>query len=189
MSPAEPEPDPITELLVAWGHGDQAAGERLVPMVYRELKRRAAGYLSHERSDHTLQPTALVHEVYLRLIDQTRARWQNRSQFFGLAAQMMRRILVDHAREHKAQKRGGGLKVALDDVDVPAGQRDVDLVALDACLDELQRLDPRQARIVELRYFGGLSIEETAHTLELSPATVKREWTLARAFLHGRLEG
>jgi RNA polymerase sigma factor (TIGR02999 family) len=184
-----PESEPITELLVAWGHGDSAARDRLVPLVYRELRRRAAGYLRQERADHTLQPTALVHEVYLRLVDQDRAQWKNRSQFFGLAANMMRRILVDHAREHKAQKRGRGLKVSLEGVDVAAGQQEVDLVALDAALEELSALDPRQGQIVELRYFGGLSIEETAHALDLSPATIKREWTMARAWLHARLEG
>ncbi len=184
-----PEPEPVTELLVAWGRGDEAARDKLLPLVYRELRRRAAGYLSRERSDHTLQPTALVHEVYLRLVDQSRAQWKNRSQFFGLAANMMRRILVDHARVYKAQKRGSGLKVALDDVEVAAGQRDVDLVALDGALQELHGLDERQARVVELRYFGGLSIEETAQALDLSPATIKREWTLARAFLHARLQG
>lgn len=182
------EPEPITELLVAWGHGDQAARDRLVPAVYRELRRRAAGYLRHERSDHTLQPTALVHEVYLRLVDQSRAQWKNRSQFFGLAANMMRRILVDHARERKAQKRGSGLKVSLEGVDIAASRQDVDLVALDDALDELGALDPRQGQIVELRYFGGLSIEETAQALGLSPATIKREWTMARAWLHGRLK-
>ncbi len=185
----ESVPEPVTDLLVAWGRGDQAARDKLLPLVYRELRRRAAGYLSRERSDHTLQPTALVHEVYLRLVDQSRAQWKNRSQFFGMAANMMRRILVDHAREHKAQKRGSGLKVALEGVDVAAAQRDVDLVALDDALTELAALDERQARIVELRYFGGLSIEEAAHTLALSPATIKREWTLARAFLHARLQG
>jgi RNA polymerase sigma factor (TIGR02999 family) len=185
----DPAPEPVTELLVAWGHGDARARDALLPLVYRELRRRAAGYLSRERSDHTLQPTALVHEVYLRLVDQNRVQWRNRSQFFGMAANMMRRILVDHAREHKAQKRGSGLKVTLEGVDVPAGQRDVDLVALDEALDELGALDERQARLVELRYFGGLSIEETAQALELSPATIKREWTAARAFLHARLQG
>ncbi len=184
----DPEPEPVTELLVAWGRGDQRARDALVPLVYRELRRRAAGYLGRERVDHTLQPTALVHEVYLRLIDQNRAQWKNRSQFFGMAANMMRRILVDHAREHKAQKRGSGLKVALEGVDVAAAQRDVDLVALDDALEELGALDERQARLVELRYFGGLSIEETAQALDLSPATIKREWAAARAFLHSRLQ-
>jgi RNA polymerase sigma factor (TIGR02999 family) len=183
-------PEAITELLMAWGHGDGAARERLVPFVYSELRRRAAGYLGRERSDHTLQPTALVHEVYLRLIDQNRAQWRNRSQFFGMAANMMRRILVDHARERNAQKRGSGLKVSLEaaGIDVAAASTDVDLVALDEALERLQARDARQARVVELRYFAGLSIEETAAALELSPATVKREWTMARAWLHAQLQ-
>lgn len=176
---------------MAWGRGDGAARDRLVPLVYAELRRRAVGYLGRERSDHTLQPTALVHEVYLRLIDQNRAQWRNRSQFFGMAANMMRRILVDHARERNAQKRGSGLKVSIEGagIDIAVEQAEVDLVALDEALERLQALDERQARVVELRYFGGLSIEETAAALELSPATVKREWTMARAWLHGQLQG
>jgi RNA polymerase sigma factor (TIGR02999 family) len=180
---------PVTTLLRAWSRGDEAAREQLVPMVYAELRRRAASYLRRERQGHTLEPTALVHEVYLRLIDQRQVAWQNRAHFFGIASQMMRRILVDHARAQKAQKRGGeNLRVELDESSAGVVARDVDLEALDDALQELQRLDERQCRIVELRYFGGLSIEETAEVTRLSSATVKREWTLARAWLHRRLQ-
>lgn len=179
---------PLTELLQAWSAGDTAAREALLPRVYGELRRRANAYLRRERPGHTLQPTALVHEVYLRLAAQ-HVDWQSRGHFFGLASRSMRRILVDHARHEGRAKRGGGaLKVELsEEVAGAAPAGDVDLEALDAALEELARLDPRQGRIVELRYFGGLSIEETAAVLDLSPATVKRDWTLARAFLHQRL--
>jgi RNA polymerase sigma factor (TIGR02999 family) len=184
------EPGPVTSLLRAWSRGDEVAREQLVPLVYAELRRRAAGYLRRERQGHTLDPTALVHEVYLRLVDQRAVEWQNRAHFFGIASQMMRRILVDHARSQKAQKRGGdGVRVELDEAVAGGAARDLDLEALDAALDELEQLDGRQSRIVELRYFGGLSIEETAEVLKLSPATVKRDWTLARAWLHRRLKG
>jgi RNA polymerase sigma factor (TIGR02999 family) len=179
---------PLTELLQAWSAGDAAAREALLPRVYGELRRRAHGYLRRERPGHTLQPTALVHEVYLRLASQ-HVEWQDRGHFFGLASRLMRRILVDHARQEGRAKRGGGaFKVELsEDVAGAAPAADVDLAALDEALEELSRLDPRQGQIVELRYFGGLSIDETASVLGLSPATVKRDWTLARAFLHQRL--
>jgi RNA polymerase sigma factor (TIGR02999 family) len=180
---------PVTQLLLAWSRGDHGARDQLVGFVYEELRKRAAGRLRREPTGHLLQPTALVNEVYLRLVDQKSVEWQNRAQFFGLAAQLMRRILIDHARERLAQKRGGGaLAVTLSEQTAPAAGRPVDLVALDDALLSLSKLDPRQGRIVELRYFGGLSIEETAEVLAISPATVKREWTLARAWLHRELE-
>jgi RNA polymerase sigma-70 factor (ECF subfamily) len=184
------EDAPLTELLQAWSAGDAAAREALLPRVYGELRRRAGAYLRRERSGHTLQPTALVHEVYLRLAAQ-HVDWQSRGHFFGLASRLMRRILVDHARHEGRLKRGGGgVRVEFsEDVAGAAPAADVDLEALDAALDELSRLDARQGQVVELRYFGGLSIDETASLLGLSPATVKREWALARAFLHRRLRG
>jgi RNA polymerase sigma factor (TIGR02999 family) len=178
----------VTGLLQAWGGGDHAALDQLVPIVYEELHRQAQRYLQRENPGHTLQTTALVHEAYLRLVDQRQARWQNRAQFFGIAAQLMRRILVDHARRHQAAKRGGSaIQVPLDEGGVPAVESDVDLVALDDALTRLARLDPQQARVVELRYFTGLGIEETAVALGISPATVKREWAMARAWLRREL--
>jgi RNA polymerase sigma factor (TIGR02999 family) len=179
---------PLTDLLLAWGGGDTDARDRLVALVYDELRRRAGAYMRRERPGHLLQPTALVNEVYLRLIDQKAVQWQSRAQFFGLAAQLMRRILVDQARERGALKRGGGeIAVTFEEGAIAARQEPVDLAALDEALDELKTLDPRQSQVVELRYFGGLSIEETAEVMSLSPATVKREWTLARAWLHREL--
>ncbi len=172
-------------MLVDWGQGDAEAPGRLMPLVYDELRRLARGYLQRERSDHTLQPTSLVHEAYLRLVDQTVTSYQNRNHFFGIAAQVMRRILVDHARRRRAGKRGGG-EVALqfDDVEMsPRQTRDVDLIALDDALQDLARLDARQSQVVELRFFGGLTNEEIAQSLEISPRTVKREWRMARAWL------
>jgi RNA polymerase sigma factor (TIGR02999 family) len=178
----------VTRLLQAWGRGDAEARDALVRLVYRELKRRAAAYLRRERADHTLQPTALVHEAYLRLVDQERVAWQNRAQFFGIAAQMMRRILVDHARRHGAAKRpGGDFKVALDDRMGAAAALDVEMLSVDHALTELAIVDARQAQIVELRYFGGLSEREVADTLSLSRATVTREWQMARAWLYRRM--
>jgi RNA polymerase sigma factor (TIGR02999 family) len=175
----------ITELLQSWGQGDLQARDRLVPLVYRELKVRAAAYLRRERRDHTLQPTALVHDAYLRLMRQERARWQNRAQFFGVAAQMMRRILVDHARERQAAKRpGAGLRVTLDDRIGATQPRECEVLALDQALDALSKFDRRQAQIVELRYFGGMSEQEVAAVLSLSRATVTREWQTARAWLY-----
>ncbi len=178
----------VTGLLQAWGGGDHAALDQLVPIVYEELHRQAQRYLRRESPGHTLQTTALVHEAYLRLVDQRQARWQNRAQFFGVAAQLMRRILVDHARRHQAAKRGGSaIQVPLDEGGVAAVESDVDLVALDDALTRLAGLDPQQARVVELRYFTGLGIEETAEALGISPATVKREWAMARAWLRREL--
>lgn len=178
-------PESVTELLQAWGHGDQDAGRRLVPLVYKDLRRRAASFLRRESPGHILQPTALVHETYLRMVDQ-KVDWRNRSQFFGVASQMMRRILVDHARRRQAAKRHG-MHVALDEA-LRLPQRHVDLVRLDDALTELAALDARQARIVELRFFGGLTFEEVADMVDVSPATVKRHWAAARAWLFARLE-
>jgi RNA polymerase sigma factor (TIGR02999 family) len=181
---------PVTEWLLAWGRGDDSARERLLAVLYNELHRRAVAFMQHERKGHTLQPTALVNEVYLRLVDQSRVAWKNRSQFLGVAAQMMRRILVDHARSHKALKRDAGVRVTLDGAEGPAARdRQVDLLELDLALQELAAFDPGHARLVELRYFAGLTIEEAADVLEMSPATLKREWAAARAWLFGRLHG
>jgi RNA polymerase sigma factor (TIGR02999 family) len=177
----------VTRLLHAWGQGDDDARDRLIPIVYQELRRRAAHHLRHERRGHTLRPTDLVHEAYLRLCRQD-AAWQNREQFFGVASRLMRRILVDHARARAAAKRGGGLRVTLAEDLAAAGPGEPNLLDLDAALDELAALDERQAHLVELRYFGGLSIDETARALELSPATVSREWTAARTWLYLRLK-
>ena len=180
----------VTALLVAWSSGDQAARDELIPLVYQELRRVAARQLRRERRGHSLQATALVHETYLKLVDQNRVRWQNRSHFFGVAATLMRRILVDHARRRGSQKKGGRLlRVALD-VDLAAsGCADVDMIVLDQALEELAAQDPGLSRVVELRYFGGLSIEETAALEGTSPSTVKRNWKVARAWLHNRIRG
>jgi RNA polymerase sigma factor (TIGR02999 family) len=174
----------VSKLLLNWGQGDQGAREALIPLVYDELRRLARRYLRRERPDHTLQSAALVNEAYLRLIRQDQPRWQNRAHFFGVAAQLMRHILVDHARNRAAAKRGAGAPRLTLDPDVALPQaRDVDLVALDDALNQLAALDPQQSRLVELRFFGGLSIEETSVVLGVSPATVKREWATARAWL------
>jgi len=181
-------PPTITQLLVEWSEGDRAALDRLMPLVYGELRRLARSYLRRERPDHTLQPTALVHEAYMRLVDQHSVSWQNRAHFFGIASQMMRRILVNHALARATAKRGGHAeKLALDEATVVDGERQIDLVVLDDALKELEAADARQCRIVELRFFGGLSIEETAEVLKLSPATVKREWNTAKLWLRRRI--
>jgi len=174
----------VSKLLLNWGQGDQGAREALIPLVYDELRRLARRYLRRERPDHTLQSAALVNEAYLRLIRQDHPQWQNRAHFFGVAAQLMRHILVDHARNRAAAKRGAGApRLTLDpDIALPR-ERDVDLIALDDALNQLAALDPQQSRLVELRFFGGLSIEETSVVLGVSPATVKREWATARAWL------
>jgi len=178
----------VSGLLRAWGRGDNQARDDLVPLVYRELRRRAAAYLHQERRDHTLQPTALVHEAYLRLVGQQRVAWQNRAHFFGVAAQMMRRILVDHARRHGAAKRpGAALKVTLDERIGAAQPRNWDLLAMDEALNNLTTLDPRLGQIVELRYFGGLSEQEVAEVLSISRSTVTREWQTARTWLYRRM--
>lgn len=180
----------ITNLLLAWGQGDQAALEALMPLVYDELHKVAARHLRGQRPDHTLQTTALVNEAYLRLIDASQVQWQNRAHFFAVAAHLMRRILVDFARTRNYQKRGGGAQpVALDDAVIVAPERSADLLALDEALTRLQKLDERQARVVELRYFGGLSEEETAEALKVSVRTVRRDWNFARVWLHRELTG
>jgi RNA polymerase sigma factor (TIGR02999 family) len=179
------KPIQVTELLLRWSHGDAAAREDVIPLVYNELRRIARYSLAGWQSGHTLQSTALVHEAYLRLVDRTSVHWDNRVHFFAVAAQLMRRILVDHARMINAKKRGGQcITLVLDEaLAVPGNQREVDLLALDDALNALAKLDERQCRLVELRYFGGLSIEETATELQISPATVKREWATARLWL------
>jgi RNA polymerase sigma-70 factor (ECF subfamily) len=178
----------VTELLVRWSNGEAAAREALVPLVYDELRYLARHHLVNQRPDHTLQSTALVHEAYIRLTGHRWARWQNRHHFFGVAAQLMRQILVDHARKRHAGKRGGNsLTLTLDEAVALPQQREVDLVALDDALTGLAVLDLRQSQIVELRFFGGLSIEETSQVLDLSAATVKREWATARTWLYSEL--
>lgn len=179
-------PESVTQLLVAWQNGSQQALDQLMPLVYEELRAIAGRYLSRESAGHTLQSTALVHEAYFKLIGQRRVQWQNRAHFFGIAAQMMRRILVDHARRQHRDKRGGGAtKLSLDEAIATAEpEREVDLLALDAALTSLALLDPRGARIIELRFFSGLTIDETAEVLDISAGTVKREWSAARAWLY-----
>ena len=176
----------VTHLLVSWSHGDKAALEQLIPLVYGELRRLASAYLRHERPNHTLQSTALVHEAFMRLVGQHCVEWRNRAHFFAIAAQMMRRILVDYARAQRREKRGSGaVKLELDAAlaeGLDSGV-DLDILALNDALDELSRLDSRQGRVVELRFFAGLSIEETAEVMDLSPASIKREWNTARAWL------
>ena len=187
--------DDVTQMLLAWSAGETGAEEGLFPLVYEELKRVARRYLRQERDGHTLQPTALVHEAYLRLVDQTRVTWQNRAQFYGVAAQLMRRILVDHARQHQAAKRGGSEQERLSITSAGqigakqlASEPAIDLLALHEALEELAIIDPQQGRIVELKFFGGLSIEETAEVLGIGHATVERDWKMARAWLRRKLE-
>ena len=181
-------PKEITQLLVAWSDGDEAALEQLSPLVYEELHRLAHRYMRGERPGHTLQTTALVNEAYLRLIDWKNVRWQNRAHFFGVSAQLMRRILVDFARARDYQKRGGALRaVTLNDEVGVTNEKAIDLVALDEALLSLAKLDPRQSKVVELRFFGGLTNEEAAEVLKVSVGTVRRDWSLARAWLHREL--
>ena len=184
------KPEGITQLLVDWSKGDQKALDRLMPLVYSELRRLSGNYLRRERQNHTLQPTALVNEAYLKLVDQKSAHWQNRAQFYGVAAQLMRRILVDHARAHEAAKRGGSdqQRLSITGAEKLIKQPKVDLLALHEALEELATLDSQQERIVELRFFGGLSIEETAEVLGVGHATVERDWKMARAWLRRKLE-
>jgi len=178
----------VTRLLLDWGQGDQSALDRLMPLVYSELRHVAQNQLRLENPGHTLQPTALVHETYLRLIDQQRVEWRNRAQFFAMSAQMIRRILVDHARRRQAAKRGGmATRLQLDDSIAAAGSDVVDAIALEAALEGLAALDPQQARVIELRFYAGLSIDETASALGISPATVSRDWVTAKAWLYRRL--
>jgi RNA polymerase sigma factor (TIGR02999 family) len=183
-----PSTHEITELLIAWSDGDQAALEKLAPLVNRELHRLAKRYMAGERPGHILQTTALVNEAYLRLIDWKNVRWENRAHFFSLAAQVMRRVLVDTARAERRAKRGGAaLRVSLTEAAGTAEEQSADLVALDDALDALAALDPRQSRVVELRFFGGLSLEEIAEVLKVSVGTVRRDWSLAQAWLYREL--
>jgi len=178
-------PQNVTQLLLGWGEGDKEALDQLLPLVYDELRRQAARYLRRERAGHTLQTTALIHEAYIRLVDQKRVQWQNRAHFFGIAAQLMRRILVDHARSKHRVKRGGSdVRVSLAEASLTVKARDLNVLAIDEALDRLAQVDERQAKVVELRFFSGLSVEETAEVLQISPATVKREWSMAKAWLH-----
>jgi RNA polymerase sigma factor (TIGR02999 family) len=178
----------ITQLLRDWSKGHQNAFDELLPIIYNELRHVAHNYLRRERDDHTLQTTALVHEAYLKLIDQKQVQWQNRAHFFAIAAQAMRRILIDNARRHAAVKRGEAPeKLSLEDVESISIGKDETLLALDEALQELEKIDPQQSRVIELRYFGGLTIEETAEVMNLSSATVKREWAMARAWLYKKI--
>ncbi len=182
-------PKEVTELLRDWSAGSQQALSQLMPLVYDELRRLAGSYLRKESSRDTLEATGLVHEAFFRLVDQKEVSWQNRAHFFGIAAQSMRRVLLDYARKRATSKRGGAeVKVTLSEAVAEEGQRDLDLIGLDAALDGLSEMDPQQGRIVELRYFGGLTIEECAEVLSISPATVKRDWGVARAWLHRELK-
>jgi len=178
----------VTQLLIDWSNGDKAALDKLMPLIYGELRQLAHRYMSRERPGNTLQTTALVNEAYVRLINRKNVHWQNRTHFFAIAAQLMRSILVDHARSHAYAKRGGGAqKLTLDEAMVVSQERAAEVVALDDVLKELAKIDPQQSRIVELRFFGGLTIEETAEVLQLSPATIKREWSTAKAWLYHEL--
>ena len=183
-----PSQKQITQMLVEWGNGDQAALEKLTPLVYKELHRLARRYMGRERAGHTLQTSALVNEAYIRLIDWKNVQWQNRAHFFAVSAQLMRRILVDFARSRSYAKRGGAARnVSLEEAAVVSREKGADLVALDDALDSLTRLHERQSRVVELRFFGGLELEEIADVLEVSVGTVRRDWSLARAWLHREL--
>lgn len=175
-------------MLDQYANGRREVLDELLPLVYNELRRLAHSYLHSERNGMTLQTTALVHEAYMKLIDQHSVDFRNRSQFFALSAQAMRRILIDNARQHVAAKRGNGLKVSLDDAQEPSVQVDQQMIELDAALTELATFDPTQAKIIELRYFGGMTIEETGEAMQISPTTVKREWTMARAWLYDRIK-
>jgi RNA polymerase sigma factor (TIGR02999 family) len=183
-----PNQTDVTILLNAVGAGEESAPEKLLELVYDDLRRLAGAYMKNERSDHTLQATALVHEAFIRLVDWENVTWQNRAQFFAVAAQVMRKILIDHARQKNAQKRSGGQKIELDEAVSFAEEKEFDLLALEEVLQSLEKIDARQAKIVELRFFGGLSIEETAYVLKISDTTVKREWTFAKAWFQRELK-
>jgi RNA polymerase sigma-70 factor (ECF subfamily) len=179
-----PSPNNVTQMLHDWSNGDRDVLDKLIPIVYEELRHQAARYLRRERPGHTLQTTALIHEAYVRLIEQKNVHWQNRAHFFAIAAQLMRRILVDHARSRQAAKRGGSdIKLPLDEAMVASERREVDLVALDEALERLAAIDLQQSRVVELKFFSGLTVEETAEVLGVSPRTVKRDWNVAKAWL------
>ena len=186
----DPGTENITQLLIEVTNRNSAAVDVLLPLIYDELRKLAASYLRRERPDHTLEPTALVHEAYMRMVDQTQVNWQNRAHFFGVAAQMMRRILVDHARAHNAEKRGQDFqKLSLDENIDKAVERSSELIALDDALHALFEMDEQKGRIVELRFFGGLSIDETAEVIGVSAPTVKRQWRMAKAWLYGQVQG
>jgi RNA polymerase sigma-70 factor (ECF subfamily) len=187
--PGGREAGDISRLLRAWSDGDQEALKSLTPIVYSELRNLARRYLRRERARHSLQTSALVNEAYLRLVDYNRMQWQDRSHFFAVSSQVMRRILVDHARRHNLKRGGNVQHVSLDEAAVVGGDQDVDLIALDRALEGLERIDPRKMRIVEMRFFGGLSVEETAEALRLSTITIKREWRSAKAWLYRELAG
>jgi RNA polymerase sigma-70 factor (ECF subfamily) len=192
--PSLDQPDQATisdasALLRAWSDGDQVALERLTPIVYGELRRVARNYMRRERPGHSLQTTALVNEAYMRLVDYKRMQWQNRAHFFAVSAQLMRRILVEHARRHNLKRGAGVLRVSLEDADEAGSAKDPDLVALDIAMNTLADLDPRKVRVVELRFFGGLSVEETAEVLKISTVTVKRDWRAAKIWLYRELAG
>jgi RNA polymerase sigma factor (TIGR02999 family) len=183
-------PGEITQLLIKWGGGDKAAFEELIPVVYAELKRLARRYMGRERVDHTLQTSALINEAYLRLVESHTIEWQDRRHFFAVAAQIMRHILIDHARSYQYAKRGAGAeKVPIEEAEALRIERAEELVALDEALKELETFDPRKSRITEMRFFGGLTVEETAEVMELSPVTVMREWRAAKAWLHQTMTG
>lgn len=186
-----PSPTSLTtELLTAWSDGDQTARDKLMPLVYEELHRLAHHYMRRESPGHTLQTSALVNEAFVKLVDQKNVRWQNRAHFFGIAAQLMRRILVDHARSRQTSKRGGGVHpVSFDDALYVSDERSAEVVAVHEALEQLAQFDQRKGQIVELRFFGGLSIDETAEVLGVSPGTVMRDWTLAKAWLHREMSG
>lgn len=187
MTPSSPN---ITHLLHEWGAGDQRALDELTPLVYEELRKQAARYLRRERRGHTLQTTDVIHEAYLRLVDANGVHWQSRTHFFAIAANLMRRILVDHARRRDATKRGGSqVRLPLDEARAVAEGTEVDLLAIDEALDRLAAIDPQQARVVELRFFSGLTVDETAAALGVSPKTVKRDWSVARAWLRREIGG
>ena len=183
-------PGEVTQLLLNWNHGDKEALDQLIPLVETELRRLARRFMRREREDHTLQTSALINETYVRLVDQHNVNWQDRSHFFAVASQVMRHILIDHARKHQYAKRGGGAeKVPLDEIAELSDQRAAQLIAVDDALRDLAVADPRKSQVVELRFFGGLNIEETAEVLSISPATVMREWRMARAWLHHAISG
>ena len=183
-------PAQVTGLLLAWGNGDEAALEQLIPLVHAELRRIAHRHMRHERAGHTLQATALVNEAYVRLVDARQIKWQNRAHFFAISARLMRRVLVELARAHGSQKRGAGAqKVSLDEALIVSEERSAALMAIDDALNTLAALDPRQSQIVEMRFFGGLSVEETAESLDVSAGTVMREWKLAKAWLLREMNG
>src|SRR5437870_4966037 len=187
--PGEPAVDDISVLLRAWSDGDQSALTRLTPIVYDELRSLARRYMKRERPGHSLQTTALVNEAYMRLVDYERMEWRNRAHFFAVSAQLMRRILVEHARRHNLKRGGGVQHVSLEEAAVVGGDQDTDMVALDDAMNALARIDPRKVHVVEMRFFGGISVEETAQVLKVSTVTVKRDWRAARAWLYRELTG